>query len=114
MKNSETQIGRRDFLKSVGLAAPLILAAPAAVAAEEKNPAPAQTSPPRAKEISTDLVIIGGGLGGCAAALAAARNGLNVILTEETDWLGVQPFSLECLYDAEDRRLAAINQLQPT
>jgi hypothetical protein len=90
MKNSETQIGRRDFLKSVGLAAPLILAAPAAVAAEEKNPAPAQTSPPRAKEISTDLVIIGGGLGGCAAALAAARNGLNVILTEETDWLGGQ------------------------
>ena len=37
-----------------------------------------------------DLVIIGGGLGGCAAALSAARNGLRVILTEETDWIGGQ------------------------
>ncbi len=37
-----------------------------------------------------DLVIAGGGLGGCAAALAACRNGLRVILTEETDWLGGQ------------------------
>lgn len=33
---------------------------------------------------------MGGGLGGCAAALAAARNGLRVILTEETDWIGGQ------------------------
>lgn len=41
-------------------------------------------------EAAADLVIIGGGLGGCAAALAAARNGLNVILTEETDWIGGQ------------------------
>jgi hypothetical protein len=29
-------------------------------------------------------------VGGCAAALAAARNGLRVVLTEETDWLGGQ------------------------
>ena len=42
------------------------------------------------KEISADLVIIGGGLGGCAAALGALRNGLSVILTEETDWIGGQ------------------------
>jgi hypothetical protein len=40
--------------------------------------------------MGADLVIVGGGLGGCAAALAAARNGLRVILTEETDWLGGQ------------------------
>jgi hypothetical protein len=37
-----------------------------------------------------DLVVAGGGLGGVAAALAALRNGLSVILTEETDWLGGQ------------------------
>ena len=41
-------------------------------------------------EAQADVVIIGGGLGGCAAALAACRNGLRVILTEETDWLGGQ------------------------
>lgn len=37
-----------------------------------------------------DLLIIGGGLGGVAAALAAVRRGCSVILTEETDWLGGQ------------------------
>lgn len=42
------------------------------------------------KELAADLVIIGGGLGGCAAALAACRNNLRVIITEETDWIGGQ------------------------
>lgn len=41
-------------------------------------------------ELSADLVIVGGGLGGCAAAIAALRNGLSVVLTEESDWLGGQ------------------------
>ncbi|MEX0929226.1 MAG: FAD-dependent oxidoreductase [Balneolales bacterium] len=39
---------------------------------------------------SADVVIAGGGLGGCAAALAALRNNLRVTLTEETDWIGGQ------------------------
>ncbi|KAA0988743.1 FAD-dependent oxidoreductase [Dyadobacter aurulentus] len=41
-------------------------------------------------QISADLVVAGGGLGGCACAIAALRNGLSVILTEETDWVGGQ------------------------
>jgi len=41
-------------------------------------------------EIRTDVAIIGGGLGGCAAALAAARVGCRVVLTEETFWIGGQ------------------------
>jgi hypothetical protein len=41
-------------------------------------------------EFKADVVISGGGLGGCAAAFAALRNGLTVILTEETDWIGGQ------------------------
>ncbi|MRG92141.1 FAD-dependent oxidoreductase [Polyangium spumosum] len=40
--------------------------------------------------IRTDIAIIGGGLGACAAALAAARMGRRVVLTEETRWLGGQ------------------------
>ena len=40
--------------------------------------------------LRTDVAIIGGGLGACAAALAAARLGRRVILTEETHWLGGQ------------------------
>lgn len=42
------------------------------------------------QEKRSDIVIIGGGLGGTAAALAAAKTGLRVLLTEETDWLGGQ------------------------
>lgn len=41
-------------------------------------------------EIEADIAIIGGGTGGCAAALAALRMNQRVILTEETDWIGGQ------------------------
>lgn len=41
-------------------------------------------------EYRTQILIAGGGLGGCAAALAAARSGAQVILTEETAWIGGQ------------------------
>jgi hypothetical protein len=81
---------RRDFLKTVGLAVPVILAARLSPAAQGANPAGVQTRLPWSGELAADLVVIGGGLGGCAAALAAARNGLCVILTEETDWIGGQ------------------------
>lgn len=37
-----------------------------------------------------DVLVVGGGLGGVAAALGAASLGCRVILTEETDWLGGQ------------------------
>lgn len=42
------------------------------------------------KLLNADVVISGGGLGGCASALSALRNNLDVILTEETDWIGGQ------------------------
>lgn len=63
---------RRNFLKQAGL----LLALPSAVVA--------------ARELSCDVAVIGGGTGGCAAAMAALRNGKRVILTEETDWIGGQ------------------------
>jgi hypothetical protein len=42
------------------------------------------------RELRCDVAIIGGGVGGVAAALAALRNGMRVVLTEETDWIGGQ------------------------
>ena len=42
------------------------------------------------KEAETDVLVVGGGLGGVAAALAALRLGCRVVLAEETDWLGGQ------------------------
>lgn len=43
-----------------------------------------------AREIETDVAVIGGGVGGCAAALAAAEAGVRVVLTEEYEWIGGQ------------------------
>ncbi len=40
--------------------------------------------------LDTEILIVGGGTGGCAAALAAAEAGRRVILCEPTDWLGGQ------------------------
>jgi hypothetical protein len=40
--------------------------------------------------MKVDLIVAGGGLGGCAAALAACSFGLKVVLTEETEWIGGQ------------------------
>jgi hypothetical protein len=42
------------------------------------------------KHHTSDIAIIGGSMGGVAAALAAAQAGYKVILTEATDWLGGQ------------------------
>ena len=42
------------------------------------------------QKLTADVVIIGAGLGGCAAAFSALRNNLTVVLTEETDWVGGQ------------------------
>src|SRR5512136_287427 len=89
---NRTGYPRRSFLKALGLAVPAIASGPSPAVARDPagtlSPAPSSQPPPR--EIAADLVIIGGGLGGCAAALAAARNGLRVIMTEETDWIGGQ------------------------
>ncbi len=41
-------------------------------------------------EILCDVLVVGGGTGGTAAAMSAASLGLKVILTEETDWVGGQ------------------------
>jgi hypothetical protein len=42
------------------------------------------------KELQTEILIVGGGTGGVAAALAALRVGRRVIMTEVTDWIGGQ------------------------
>lgn len=41
-------------------------------------------------DLDVDLAVVGGGLGGVAAALAAAQRGLRVVITEPYPWLGGQ------------------------
>ena len=42
------------------------------------------------KELKTDVLVVGGGLGGIAAALGALRGGRRVVMSEEYDWIGGQ------------------------
>ncbi len=42
------------------------------------------------QELKADIVIAGGGLGSCAAAFSALKQGLTVLMTEETPWIGGQ------------------------
>jgi FAD dependent oxidoreductase len=74
---------RRQFLEHCGYGLTSLLTAWAG-AAHARAAALAE------REICADVVIVGGGLGGCAAALAALRSGCTVILTEPTDWIGGQ------------------------
>jgi NADPH-dependent 2,4-dienoyl-CoA reductase/sulfur reductase-like enzyme len=79
-------MNRRAFL-SLAAVTPLARLLPAMAAAD---PATGPASRPVPKELKADLVVVGGGVGGVACALAAARNGLRVILTEQYDWIGGQ------------------------
>ncbi|MFI5454679.1 MAG: FAD-dependent oxidoreductase [Isosphaerales bacterium] len=75
---------RRQFLEGCGYGLAAVVAAQVGTPPARGAAAPAQ------HEIAADLVIVGGGLGGCAAAQAALRNGRTVVLTEPTDWIGGQ------------------------
>lgn len=72
---------RRTFLQTLSATSASLLLPGTLRAAQDRQPHHA---------LKADVVITGGGLGGCAAALAALRGGLSVVLTEETDWIGGQ------------------------
>jgi len=82
-------VHRRSFIRLASGTTSLLLAQTlpprGVIRAADRLPVRSQPS-----EYSADVIIAGGGLGGCAAALAALRNHLRVILTEETDWIGGQ------------------------
>ena len=82
------KLDRRDFCVSAAGAAGLFVSGrPGSCSAQA---AVRKTENSHSREVPADLVIIGGGLGGCAAAIAALRNGRHVVMTEETDWIGGQ------------------------
>ena len=83
---------RRDFLTYSLLTGGSSLLLPLVTACQKGNKI--SSSMPieggaKVEEMKADIVVVGGGMGGCATALAACRNGMNVILTEETDWIGM-------------------------
>ncbi len=56
---------------------------------EQQSTYPAH-KPSNHETLQADVIVIGASLGGTLAALAAAKQGLHVILTEPTDWIGGQ------------------------
>lgn len=82
---------RRNFIGMLGATGGLLASAPL-VASPAVIPANAARQKKRKadREMKADLIIAGGGIGGCACALGALRNGLSVVMTEETDWIGGQ------------------------
>lgn len=84
-------MNRRSFIEQFSVGSGAVLAVPFLPSSTSANDLSAQSFLRNGQaERKADLVIAGGGLGGCAAALAALRNKLTVILTEETDWIGGQ------------------------
>ena len=84
-------MNRKRFVKIITACSGTIAVVPFSGISELYNKSQKRRfSPENRDELSADAVICGGGLGGCAAALAALRNNLTVILTEETDWIGGQ------------------------
>lgn len=75
---------RRCFLKSA------LVAGAAAAFPRVAVGARAGASPAAGRELRTEVLVVGGSLGGVAAALAAVRMGRQVILTEECSWIGGQ------------------------
>src|SRR5271154_739743 len=83
MTNSTSDQSRRRFLQGSGSGLAWLMAAASGLGR-------AADSGGIGREIAADLVIVGGGLGGCAAALSALRVGRTVVMTEPTDWIGGQ------------------------
>ncbi|RTE54282.1 FAD-dependent oxidoreductase [Arenibacter aquaticus] len=81
---------RRNFFGNLAAGSGLLLLNPIYASHGKTNTGKVNTIHIGERTIKADLVIIGGGTGGCATALGALRNGLTVIMTEETDWIGGQ------------------------
>jgi len=80
---------RKDFLFESGLIATGFISGGFGLSGFPKQSGSSKVNR-NIKELEADLMIIGGGTGGCAAALSACKMGLKVVMTESTEWIGGQ------------------------
>ncbi|MFC2076022.1 FAD-dependent oxidoreductase [candidate division KSB1 bacterium] len=84
-----SRFSRRDFIKTGSAAAVLPLMGSFGQGCSASGGSRSSRSGKNLKkEIAADLVIVGGGLAGVTAALAAARHGLSVVLVQDRPVLG--------------------------
>jgi len=101
--NEETPVSRRDLIKLVGGGAMIAGAAAGCTTGGPRTPAtgPEQTAEPSDRtptaarsplltrhRLDADVVVVGGGMAGVCAAIAAARNGASVALLQDRPVLG--------------------------
>jgi hypothetical protein len=80
---------RRNFIELITLAGG-VFASGTAFSNDVYSQMVTESFGSKERTYEADVIIVGAGLGGFAAAMAALRNGLSVVLTEETDWIGGQ------------------------
>lgn len=102
MTQSNHRLSRRDVLAAGAVACGVLgahcrlIAAPAehvVVDVEQLREVRVDPAGVPADRHSCDILVVGGGLGGVAAAIAATDAGRSVLLVEETSWLGGQATS---------------------
>jgi hypothetical protein len=81
---------RRNFLSGLALGSGALALSPFQQLSAKEGLSRKVSVSENNRSYQADVIIAGGGLGGCASALAALRNGLSVVMTEETDWIGGQ------------------------
>ncbi|WP_300600921.1 FAD-dependent oxidoreductase [Niabella sp.] len=83
---------RRGFLKMLGLGSGALLMSPVATSGAESKQGLAGFALPKevfaTRKLDTDVLIAGGGMAGVCAAIAAARNGVKVVLLQNRSRLG--------------------------
>src|SRR4029453_19404509 len=82
----EARTPRRPAPRSRGSSTPN----PAGNATTRTGPQADQIFETGVRELHAEVLVVGGGLGGVAAAIAACQLGRWVVLTEKTNWVGGQ------------------------
>lgn len=86
-------MNRRNFIENLTAGSGLVATASVLTVSTAAAATPSSESQEIAAKktaLTADVIVAGGGLGGIAAALSSLKNGLRVVLTEETDWIGGQ------------------------
>lgn len=88
MKSTD-HLPRRSFLKTIGLAVPLALGGSAIAFGEGQTRSHSRSSAKKVptRELAADLVIVGGGLGGCAPVFCLAKKRLPREVRKKGGWL---------------------------
>lgn len=81
---------RKNFIKNLAFGSGALLTSNLLHASQLPKGEPEGSTHIEPFVFKTTAAVIGGGLGGIAAALGLLRNGHDVLLVEETDWIGGQ------------------------